>query len=444
MSGSAELTAWPIVALLMVTVTWLRLNRTLFDDVLSPFAVLLFAWVGPLMLQAANLSGYETAWTFGSSALVACATLVLVSACLFPWLAANRRPHSEEPRPAFARLLALFRRPGLLTVLLAAYAVAFGVYVYSEFVTNPGGVPLLNLLRGRLTPVADIHRWGKDTRWTAISSLLYVLVPMAYLAFKANKGRPVLRTAAFTLALLFPVMGILKLSRSDVFAATISIFAVEHYARMFGSARARDRRRDLARAAVVGACALVVYYAMMGVRIGSTPFPVIYAELIEFRVDRNVPLRGMMGAVYGYTAMPFENLHRFLDEADGRVHAGAGTLRPFVSAAGLGELADRAGAEVGYPAPATGAAGSATILSSVVAAARVGGGRLVVGGKGGLIWVLYARLRREPSMLNLFLYINFLGSWIWLFFNNAFGILSLYLNAAFVLVVAVAAEESLT
>jgi hypothetical protein len=39
------------------------------------------------------------------------------------------------------------------------------------------------------------------------------------------------------------------------------------------------------------------------------------------------------------------------------------------------------------------------------------------------------------------LYANFVYPWLWLFFNNGFGVLSIYLNAAFIAAVALLMPE---
>ena len=432
-------TLLPVVLLAVGGCAWLAVNRLMFRDLLSPFALLFAAWIAPLVLQATNLSSLETPWAPRSVALVAWTTVALAgTSLLFGWWFRGRQ-ETTRPQALFAYSSALLRRPAFLVAFFACWAIAFGAYLYAEFITNPVGVPLLAVVRGEALPTDAIHRWGKDTRWAALTALLFVLTPIAYFASHANAHRRTLRVVLLVLAVSYPLMGVLKLSRSDVFVGGINLVIAAVYTRRFGGVR--TGRRPILRYALIAVGSLALYYAMMTVRIGGSQVEDLYAEAIGFRGSG--PLRGPAAAVYGYTALPFENLHRFLELHDWKaVHPGVSVTRPFLSVTGQGDLADRLDAGIDYPPPASFAAGSATFLSAVYAEAGLIGAALVPILYALLVNASYVRMRRRPTIVNLLLYANFVYPWVWLFFNNGFGVLGIYLNAAFILAIGRLAAEA--
>jgi hypothetical protein len=439
MGATAEVTFLPLVLLAGGTAAWFALNRALFDDILSPFSLLFVAWVGPLLLQATNLSSHETPWTLGPMLMVGWTTLALAGTCLLAAGVVRAGPPGAEARDHFRAMQELLRAPAFIAGFFACFLVCFAAYVYAEFVTNPFGVPLLSILSGQVPRGGAFHRWGKDGPLTALTALLFVLTPIAYLAFQANRGRP-LRATLLVAALAFPVGGVLKLSRSDVFIGMVELLVVAVYWRRFAGERVPRRRQLLTLAGVVLA-GLLVYYVMMAIRISSVPLEDIYARLIGFRLEGDSPWRGPLAAIYGYMALPFENLHRFLAVHDGGSHVGISVFRPILSLSGMGDLADRIDAGIHYPAPATYAAGSATFLTSVYAELGILGVAAVPIAYAALVNALYVHMRARPTFLSVLLYANFVYPWLWLFFNNGFGVLSIYLNAAFIAAVALLMPE---
>jgi hypothetical protein len=54
--------------------------------------------------------------------------------------------------------------------------------------------------------------------------------------------------------------------------------------------------------------------------------------------------------------------------------------------------------------------------------------------------LIYLRFRRSGSTTWLFIYINFMFPWVWMFFTNAFSVLAFYTNAFYVVAIAACAE----
>jgi hypothetical protein len=427
-SGSADLSYLPLLVLPIAAAAWLALNRVLFRDLFSPFGLFFPAWLAPLILQSANLSDLDTPWALRSVVLVTWVTFAMAATCLItvPAIPDSRSP---EVRSVFAEGLAAMRGAGFLLSLVVCYALTFTVYLYVEFLTNPSGIPLISVVSSGRLQSSAAHRWGKDSPLTAITGLLFVLTPVAYFAYRANEGRRG-RVLLLLLSGLFPFFGILKLSRGDVFMGVVTVGLAAAYSSRF--VERRPRRAPWLWYGVPAALATLVLYFMMTLRISGAGVTELYAHIIRFRPPGEGALYGFAGAVYGYFGLPFENLHRFLEAGDGSLHPGVSVLRPFLSLAGHGNLADRIDARVNYPAPASPAAGSATFLTGVYADSGLVGMVLIPVLYAALVNLIYLRMRARPSLMNLLLYVNFAYPWVWLFFNNAFGVLNFYLNAAFI------------
>jgi oligosaccharide repeat unit polymerase len=418
----------PTLALLLISVTvgWTLLNRRIYNDGFSPFNVLLYSWILPLLMHTAHLSDLETPWRPHSVFLVTWVTAVLTAVSLLPAVLLKRGAPAAE-REDVNRIVELAGARSTFWVIVLIFIPVFVAYIYSEFVTNPAGIPLLSALRGENLD-ADFHRWGKNTRWAAVTPLLFVLAPVAYLAFRATRARG-RRFVLLLLALAYPIGGALKLSRSDIFIATVSVLVAHHYYGRWRAPATAAWRRALAYGTLLVA-SLFMYYAVLAVRVGGTG-GALYADFIGFRWRSEEPAGQLAAVVYGYAALPFENLHRLLDTPNIEPHVGVGLLRPLYAVTGLGGVADSIDARIPYPDLASGAAASATFLTNVFA----GGGMLGIAVAPALYALIvnltYLALRRRPSWTALLLYVNFIYPWTWLYFNNAFSVLTFYLNAGF-------------
>ena len=232
-------------------------------------------------------------------------------------------------------------------------------------------------------------------------------------------------------------MAVLKLTRSDLFASAVAVGAVALFFRRFHDDPSGSRQ--VVKFAALSVVVLVGFYIMMGIRIADVGE--VYSGLTGFRAPGGGTLHGLSSVVYGYTALPFDNLNRFLSAHDGSCHPGLSVLRPFLSMAGLGNFADRLNAQVEYPPYVSIAAENDTFLTIVYAELGVVGIAVVPIAYAALVSILYVRMRLRPTFGSVLLYINFIYPWLWLFFNNGFGVLSIYLNAAVVVFLALLVAE---
>ena len=423
-----------IAAIVAVAVVWQVAAFRLYRDPLSPLSLLGFSWMLPLSLGWLDLSVYEARWSAATVAAVTWVTVGMVGACLFPRLVVARADSFAPHREQFAAAMAVLRTPRIRAFLIALFAIVFACYLYAEFITSPVGIPALRILAGDRM-YGEFHRWGKETRWAIITPTLFLLVPLLYLAGREAESRG-WRWVLIGLALLYPLFGLLKLSRSDVFVSALNLGATEYYLRRFAPPRPLKVGRVLALAAG-GVVALlfagVVLQATLVARIGSRSSFDDYASAIGFIPRGESPLYGVAAQAYGYLALPFENFRRAFERTDGGFHPGTSALRPLFSAAGQGRLADEMLSTIVIPDPVSSAAGSSTFLTPIYMELGLAGVLLVPIAYALLVNVLYARFRGRPSLLTYLAYLNFLYPWTWLYFNNAFSVLTFYLNALFIL-----------
>jgi hypothetical protein len=423
-----------LIAIAGVALLWQVVALRLYRDPLAPLSILGLSWMLPLSLGWLDLSIYEAPWAASTIAAMAWVTASMVGACLLPRLLVGDA-HSFEPhRAEFIAALAVLRTRRVRIFLVALFVVVFACYLYAEFVTSPIGIPALRILAGdRLT--GEFHRWGKETRWAIITPTLFVLCPVLYLAGRQAESRG-WRWLLIGLTLLYPLFGLLKLSRSDIFVSALNLGATEYYLRRFAPPRPLEVRRLVATAAAVTVALLaagVVLQATLAARLGSRSSNDDYANAIGFIPRGDNGLYGAAAQAYGYLALPFENFRRAFEHTDGGFHPGTSTLRPLFSAAGQGRVADDMLSTIVIPDPVSSAAGSSTFLTPIYMELGMAGLLLVPLAYALLVNVLYVRFRSRPSLLTYLAYLNFLYPWTWLYFNNAFSVLTFYLNAVFIL-----------
>jgi oligosaccharide repeat unit polymerase len=414
---------------------WIRLNRVLCDDPLSPFNLLLFSWVGPLASRAYALSDQERAWPAEVVLILVWVTVALA----LPLLAA-RPPIGESrvsaSRQAFDHMLATFRTPLFLWLILVIYALCFVAYLYNEFITNPIGIPLLSYWRDPTLALGNYHRWGKEEGRSLglyFSLPVQVLVPMLYLGFRANAGLA-RRWLLLALALAYPTMAVLKLSRSDILYSGIAMLLVEHYYRRF--TRAEGRRRPGVGAAAVRygglfAVTAIALNAFLIIRAGFSPAEGGFATLIGLKVQAGV-LTSPLGEVYGYFAMPFENFSNIFQRYAGGGLLGVGPLRPVLSLTGQSDIAERMMSHLDLDNVLLYPINTYTFLTLTYVELGLVGVLVVPLLYSAAMGILYVRFRRRPTLPSMFLYLTFVPCWMWLFVTNGFSSLSFYLIAAFV------------
>lgn len=78
--------------LALVWFAWRALNSATLRDPLSPFNLLFYCWMAPLIGSFLKWSGLQAGFAGEGAALIAVASAILLGACLVPMMVLGRRP----------------------------------------------------------------------------------------------------------------------------------------------------------------------------------------------------------------------------------------------------------------------------------------------------------------------------------------------------------------
>lgn len=418
------------LALLAVGYGWLRFNRAWLDDAFSPINLLFVFWVLPYLLSLLKLSEFQRGLSIEAHAIVIAATLALLAPSLLAIWALRRSPLSHS----LSRFAAshLRSQSGLLLVLIFL-AVTVAAYYLSVFAGR--GTPITQYLGGGATR-ADLHQAGMESRLQILAAAVHVAGTMVLYSALTTSRRGA-KIALLGVAAIPPIFGILRVFKTDVFISLLYYSAMWYYYR-----RSQGRSLPVGKTLLVG-FALVALLALMTTlrTTGGADNPTFYSTLIAFRYrDLLFPLNEIAGVVYGYGALPFENFGRFVEFGEHHLRIGTSMFRPFFSILMQGNIVDGMleGIDWHYVAPFANAPNFLTQLYAE------GGAWLCVIASlwySVLINALYVHFRRSRSLVWLIVYINFLYPWTWIFFANAFSVLGYYVNALYVLMIALVAHQ---
>jgi hypothetical protein len=425
-----------------------RLNLRLYRDHFSPLGLLIYSWFVPLWFRTMNLSELETDWTARSYIAVGLVSTILVATSLLPALRKGHDPELAVNREWFQRSVSTLDSVGARSAFACAFLVLFGLYLWTEFVTNPAGVAVLSALTGRLDQeLAAYYNWGKIEGRTALTSVfltmtswLYPLSALLYLQFTRTKGF-FSKSVLLAMCLLTPAFGLMKLSKTDVLTSWSALGLAMYYTYRFRDHHTSVRLPLIVklRVAVMVVCLVTVPFWLTSVlRVGdqgTAAAGAILIDWIRFRFDEHTPLNTFLATVYTYTALCFENFNRFVNSYEGGANLGGSVFRPILSAFAQGRIADELMSQVDFNYVVEGAAIAGTFMTPVFAE---GGWALLLTATlayGVLLNSIYGRLRRRPSHANLLLYCNFAFCWMFLFFSNAFATLLFYTTAGAIVLI---------
>jgi hypothetical protein len=419
-----------------------RINQRLYDDHFSPLGLLIYSWFVPLWFRSFNLSSLETDWTWKSHFGVWSVSGILLICSLLPVLRGVEKNDFRTRGETFRNSLDVISSTGAKLLAVSSFCVLFSIYLWTEFVTNPAGVALFSAISGRLDQdLAAFYNWGKTIGRTPLTSILLILTGFLYplsgiLYFQSTRTRGLGRRYFFVcLALLTPMFSLMKLSKTDVLVSSLALGIAVYYCHRYRPDRPIKtpaiRKRLLSAIALI-LVIVVPFWLTSTLRIGdqgTTRAGAIIIDWIQFRFDEHTPLNTFLATVYTYTALCFENFHRYANVYDGTTNLGISALRPLLSVLMLGETADLKLSLIDFNYVFDGAAIAPTFMTPVLAE---GGWVFLLATAacyGLLINTLYARFRLTPSYVGVLLYGNFAFCWIFMFFSNAFGTLLFYTTA---------------
>lgn len=412
-----------VIVGLVVSVAWLFVNRKIFDDYFSPFNVLLFVWVLPFIASYLALSDQQVGLSIYAELLVIACTVIAAAICLlFRFAIPGNVP------AVVLKGIGIDRRAGvvvMLTVLTAGAAKYF-----AEFSNQ--AIPLFQYLEGSaISHVA--HRFGKDS---FLQIFAIGLVSIGIIGYSlALERRAIVEKVVWLGVAALPILaGILKASKSDVFEPLFYYIVLSYYynRRLPGTARHRYLV-PVIMAAVVALAAAMTMTRTSGIQGAGA---VSYADAIGFAaLDWPFELRETASILYGYTSLGFENFSRYVEANDNGepFRLGTSMFRPLLSSIKQGEVANEMLADVTFNEISP-AANVGTYLRDLYVE---GGWVLCILGTVAyafLVNSLYVNFRTSQTPMSAILYAAILFPWAWLFFTNAFSVLTTYLILAYVFI----------
>jgi oligosaccharide repeat unit polymerase len=314
----------------------------------------------------------------------------------------------------------------------AGVLVFFGLTLVAFYLAEIHGrqLPLIAYLLGGMDD-SNLHTAGKDSRLQVVAFGIHsASIFLFYLAL--NAPRRSLRAIFILLSLGVVALGLLKASKSDIFIPALAYAGLSYY-------HYRVRNRKLPKKLLlVMISSLLLVVSITSVRLQGVGITEGYSGLIQFHhSDLFGPLASeIISIVYGYTALGFQNFSNYLVSHPHEFRLGTSLFRPVLSALMMGAEADAMGVPVERWNVVSDAANTGTFLTPLY----IEGGVLfcILGSLlyGSLVNTVYFWFRKTGSAAWMFAYISLLFPWTWLFFTNAFSVLSIYVNLVYIAVLA--------
>jgi oligosaccharide repeat unit polymerase len=403
------------IATLVIAFIWIRLTKKLFNDITCPFALLLPGWIIPLMLKSLGLSMFEKPWKTDTIAIIAWTTFSLIVVCLLAASLMTKKVAFSQ-NEVFLAMLRLLENRLFKTVVLVWYSIGFAGYIYNEFINNTIQIPIFTFIND-----PDISRdaaWlgGKDGPLWPLSIPALVIPPILYLMSRLSTTRRQ-KVGYLALALAYPLMALIKMSRADVMYSGISILMAAYYYRLYSSGGV-ERRRIAGRWIRNGIIAVALLAACLA---SATIFQRIrggipMAEYTELGIELPLPepFNSAVTEIYSYLALPFENFSNFVNSyRDLKFHPGIGLLRPIYSILGQGKTARRELDSIDFPLELL-PVNTFPFITVIFAEFGWLGVLVVPILYAALVNCIYLRFRRSPNFVNFLAYLMCPYSWLWI------------------------------
>jgi len=412
----------PIQVIFICVIVWLiwnYLNKRYLRDFFSPFNLLLYFWVLPFFASFMMLSELQDGLSLEAALIIVVSTMILVGISMVPMVLLKGKPLTIR----YTNYSLMLIRNGSWLVIWF-YIVAFIALYLAEF---REGSPLLKYMASETSnPV--LHQAGKDSKLQVIAFGIFVAGMLSfYLGINSRAWAS--RILFLGLAIFVPILGGMKASKTDIFIPLLSYSALSYY--HFRVKKVRIPKWLVILMLLVGMLMVSITF----IRVRGIGCQGGYAGLIEFKYSEEIvfPVNEMVAIIYGYMSLGFQNFSNYIKYGDGGFHIGTSLLRPFLSALMQGDVAD---ALLAGPYEnlyvVSGAANVGTFLRDLY----IEGGVMfcIIGSiiNAALVNGFYMKFRKREGGMWMFIYIVFLFPWTWLFFMNAFSVLSHFVNAFYV------------
>lgn len=430
----------------LIGLAWRQINNAMECDACSPFNLLYWSWFCPLMLLGLNLSPLEIPWSLEAWGGIVLVTLGLTSVSLMPALRGFRGRPFSTTAPAFLSIGRQLNNPKADILLIGVFSLDLSLYIYTEFILNPDGFLLINALLGKLGTHSNETYYffkGAGTRpgyaslVLTFTSFLNILGAIFYLKFRFTRNS-IKKCAYLFIAILPLIFGIIKLSKFDAVLPFVTLIMTEYYWQKFHVSKGAEQRRSFFYSmaivtTITVAFVVIIFYSTAVFRVGETISEISAFRWLAIEVDDPSIFDIILAYVYVYTALNFENAARFIGFYEGQYMVGVSSLRPFLSMILQGGVADEMLQKIDLNTITPGF-NAGTFIPLIFAELRWLGLFAVPTIYALIVNVLYSAFRREPTLNSLLLYLNFSFCWIFLFFSNAFAVLSCYTNGVFILI----------
>ncbi len=414
---------YAIFILLVLAATWVlwrSINRHLYNDAFSPFNLLFYFWTAPFILSFSDLSGLQTGMEANAAAIVLASTTILIATSLLPAMLVGRSTLSKFE---LTKAKSLRIRPN---GVIAFYCLTLLALYFAEF--RDQDLPLIAYLIGGASD-SNLHVYGKDSKLQVIAFGIYSAAIFVFYLWLHDK-RPLRRALYMSLSLIVIALGLFKASKSDIYIPIISYGALIYY-------HYRTSNRKLPRSYKLIALAVAaVVISVTSIRLEGIGLTGGYAGLIDFKYSEELGtfISEVSSIVYGYTALGFQNFSNYVHSHSVEFRIGTSLFRPVLSAFMMGSLADSHGVPVDDWNVVSDAANTGTFLTPLYIE---GGflfcmlGSFIYGLLVNLVYFFFRSVRSSQWML---IYTSLLFPWTWLFFTNAFSVLSIFVNVFYVAV----------
>jgi|GEM_PF-2693692 len=418
---------------------WSWLNKVLLHgDVFSPLNLLFYFWVAPFILCWANLSALQSGLEVNAIIVIVLCTGILVATCMVPVILRRL--------PCFNGAVMKGRHSFRINAfgVVCFYMLTLTALYFAEF--NGRELPLVSYLLGWAGD-SNLNVVGKDSKLQVLAFGIHAASVIVFYLY-LNEVRFRQRLFYLLLSLLVIAVGILKTSKSDIFIPILSYTGLIYYhhrtRRLPQALRPYAARRLLHRFYKIGAAIIVLLLLshITSIRLEGVGHIDGYADLIKFRYVEELGTfpSEIVSLVYGYAALGFQNFSNFINTHEMVFRVGTSLFRPVLSAFMMGDVADSMSVPVDSWNVVADAANTGTFLTPLYIEGGVYFclfGSLFYGLLVNVVYFLADRSRRTGRALGwLFAYITLLYPWTWLFFTNAFSVLSIYINVFYVILLA--------
>lgn len=409
-----------VILLICVAVwaAWRRFNREFLKDAFSPLNILLYFWILPFLGSYMWLSRLQKPLSIEATLIIVSSTIVLVVTSLVPAFVLQGRALSIRQSSDLAGL----RNSRWLVTLF--FMMTLAALYFAEF--RGQDLPLLLYLTGAAEN-ASLHTYGKDSKLQVLAYGIFVATALGFYCGLLQKNRAA-KVLLISMLLVVVVMAILKASKSDIYHPLLMCAAIYYY-RNAAEHRRAPRLSMLWVVLLMGALASVSTLRVEGLGVEGG-----YASEIQFKYSNQLGpvLAPIVATIYGYVSLGFQNFSNVIARTDDSWRLGTSFLRPVLSAFMQGDVARSLDVPVDQWGVVSDAANVGTYLTGLYIEGHAFA--CLVGSfvYGVLVNAVYIRFRLKEGGMWMFAYVAFLFPWSWLFFTNAFSVLSTFTNVVYV------------